>query len=119
MAGFSAAAEFALESSFLKNRGNRLARDKCLLFGPIKIGYVSADQILRRKAISIYTLIATGDDSIKVSGEDRVLQLVENAGLNAGMIAELKTGLARGGSCLSGSASSCGFRRSLRWRSLR
>src|ERR1700686_221172 len=119
LAGLSAAADFALESSLLKNRSNRLACDKCLLFSPVKIGDVFADQRLRRKAVSIYRLVTTGDDSIKVSGEDRVLQLVENAGRNAGIIGELKHGLTRRGNCLTSLAPSCGFRRSLRWRSLR
>src|ERR1700675_3862009 len=119
LAGLSAAAEFAFESSLLKNRSNGLACDKCLLFNPVTIGDVFSDQRLRRKAVSIYRLVTTGDDSIKVSGEDRVLQLVENAGLNAGLIVGMKTGLTRRGSCLASPAPSCGFRRSLRWRSLR
>src|ERR1700686_5257682 len=119
LAGLSAAADFALESSLLKNRSNRLACDKCLLFSPVKIGDVFADQRLRRKAVSIYRLVTTGDDSIKVSGEDRVLQLVENAGPNAELIAGMKTGLTRRGSRLASSAPGCGLRRSLRWRSLR
>jgi len=114
LAGLSAAAEFALESSFFKNRSNRPAGDKCLLFDRVNVGYILADEILRRKAISFYTLITTGDDSLKASGKDRVLQLVENAGLNSGRTARRKTGRTRRGSCLASSAPSCGFRRSLR-----
>ena len=69
-AGLSAAAELGLESSFLENRGNRPAGEKCLLFNAIKVGDVSADP--GRKAISICTLVTAGDDSLKISREDRV-----------------------------------------------
>ena len=113
-AGLSAAAEFALESSFLKNQSNSPAFEKRLLLDPIEVGDILADEVLLRKAVPIYTLITTGDDSIKVSGENRVLQLVENAGLNAGLNIGMKYGLTRRGSCLARSAPSCGFRRSLR-----
>src|SRR5205807_7941963 len=119
LAGLSAATEFALESSFLKNRRNRPAGEKCLLFDPVKGGDILADQFLRLKAVSIYTPITTGDDSIKVSGEDCVLQLVQNAGLNTELNIGMTYGLTRRGNCLARSAPSCGFRRSLRWRSLR
>src|ERR1700732_2894283 len=104
LAGLSVATEFALESSLFKNRSNRPAGDKCLLFNPVNVGDILADEILRRKAISIYTLITTGDDSLEVGGEDRVLHLVENAGLNSGRNARRKTGLTRRGSRLASSA---------------
>src|SRR5713101_485379 len=109
LAGLSAATEFALESSLLKNRRNRPAGEKRPLLDPVSVGDILAEEILRRKAVSIYTLVATGDDSLKVRGEDRVLQLVQNARLNA----RRNHGLTRRGSCLASSAPSCGFRRSL------
>ena len=52
LAGLGAAAEFALESSLLKNRSNRPAGEKRLRFNAIEVGDISADQILRRKAVS-------------------------------------------------------------------
>ena len=110
LAGLRAAAESALESSFLKNRSHGPAGEKRLLFNPIEVGDVSAEHVLRRKAVSIYTLVTTGDDSLKVRGEDRVLQLVQNAGRQNG----LKNGLTGPGRAIASSAPSYGFRRSLR-----
>jgi hypothetical protein len=73
LAGLRAAVQFAFESPFLKNGSNRMGGEKRLLSNAIDVGNVSADQIFRRIAVSIYTLVTAGDDSVKVSGEDRVL----------------------------------------------
>src|ERR1039457_7094040 len=106
-----AARQFALETPFLENRSQRQAGEKRVLFNAIEVGNVSTDQFLWRKPISLYTLVTTGDDSLKISGEDRILQVVENARLNHGPT--------RRGRARESSAPSCGFRRSLRGRSLR
>ena len=124
LAGLGAAVEAALKSSCLENRSNRLGSGNCRLAKVIEVGDTSADQVLRRKSVSIYivaaTLVTTGDDSMKVSGkEDRVLQLVQNAGLHDGLQPGLKTGFIRPGRAMAGSASGRRFLRALRWRSLR
>jgi hypothetical protein len=70
-AGLRAAADSALELSFLKDRSNRLGRKTALLPNVIQVGDISADQILGRKPVSIYSLVTAGDDSMKVSGKDK------------------------------------------------
>src|ERR1700678_2743375 len=94
-AGLSAAAEFAGESSFLANHFDRLADQKRrlararlsnpVLFGPIELGDVSTDQVLRRKPLSIFTPVTTGDHSMKVGGEHQhpLLHLVHHSRLKA------------------------------------
>src|ERR1035437_9060443 len=99
LAGLPAAAQFALETPFLEDRSNRPGGEKRLLSDAIEVGDVSADQFLRRKAVSAYPLVTACDDSIKVSGEDRVLQLVQNAGLKNGFTRPRRDRSAR----------SCGF----------
>jgi len=115
LAGLRAAAEFALESSFFKNRRHRPCGEESLLLNAIELGDISADQVPRHKTVAIYTLVTAGDNAMKVSGEDRVLQLVQNAGRQEG----LKTCLTCKGRARASSAPSYGFRRSFRWRSLR
>jgi hypothetical protein len=109
----SAAAELALESSFLENQSNRSAGKKCPLFNAIKVGDVLADPILGRNAISFRALVAAGDGSLKVSRKDRVLQLIQNARLENGT-----HGLGRRSRDVAISAPSCGFRDAFHWRSL-
>src|ERR1022692_1973973 len=115
LARLRAAAEFALESSFFKNQSHRSGGEESLLLNPIELGDISPDQVLRHITVAIYTLVTAGDDAMKVSGEDCILQLVQNAGLQD----ELKADLARKVRARASSAPSYGFRRSLRWRSLR
>jgi hypothetical protein len=43
LSGLVAAAEFALESSLLKNRSNRPAGEKRLLFDPVSVGDILAE----------------------------------------------------------------------------
>jgi hypothetical protein len=71
LATLRAAADSALELSFLENRRNRLGRKTRLLPNVIEVGDISTDQFLGRKSASIYTLVAAGDDSMKVSGKDK------------------------------------------------
>src|SRR5580658_2948273 len=115
---FGAAALFALEAPFLENRSHRSAGEKRLLViviaNAIEVGDLPADQFLRRKTVSTHTLVTAGDDSIQVGGEDRVLQLVQNAWLKS-----VKTVLVRPGGAITSSAPSYGLLRFLGWRSLR
>jgi hypothetical protein len=87
-----AAGEFAIEASILENQGNRLARDEFLWSNAIRVGDVSSEPAPVREAISVCAPVTTGDDSLKIGGEDRILQLVEYARVPN---ARLKVGLAR------------------------
>ena len=86
LARLRAAAQFALEPSFLENRSHRPGGEKRLLVvvvaiaNAIEVGDLPANEFPRRKAVSTHTLITASDDSMQVSGEDRVLQLVQDAG---------------------------------------
>ena len=110
LAALGAAVELTLESSFLEDGSDRPGGESSLLIAAIEVGDLSADQIFRRQAISTYTLVATGNDSMKVSGEDRVLQLIQNAGWKIGW----KTGLTRPRRVRASSAPGCGLPRALR-----
>src|ERR1035438_7854228 len=115
LARLRTAAEFALESSFFENRSHRPGGEESLLLNAIKLGDIAPDQVLRHITVAIYTLVTAGDDAMKVGGKDCVLQLVQDPGLQD----ELKADLARKARARASSAPSYGFRRSLRWRSLR
>jgi hypothetical protein len=80
-ARLAAPAKLALESSILDNRSNRPAGEEGLLFNAVKIGNVPADPLSGSNSVSIRPLIAAGDNPVKVGSEDRILQLVQQAGL--------------------------------------
>jgi len=75
----SAAADFALESVLPKNKSNTLLRER-LLLDPIEVRRYSCRRGLLRKSGTDLHPDYNCADSIKVSGEDRVPQLVENSG---------------------------------------
>jgi hypothetical protein len=45
-----------------------------------ELGDIPADEILRCESKSIHRLATTANDSVRVSGEDRVAKLVESSG---------------------------------------
>jgi len=69
LAGLRAAAEFAFKPARFPNLGQRAGG---LLLDTVEFGDILPDQILGHKAVAIDTLVATGDDALKVGGEDRV-----------------------------------------------
>ena len=81
LAGLGARAEFALEAALLKNRGNHLPSKKNLFFWPIEPRDILTSKLFGRITIQAYTLVTSGDISLKVGGNDSVVQLVENARL--------------------------------------
>jgi hypothetical protein len=84
LAGLRAATEFSLKSPFFESYGQGPGAKECLLVNAIESGDIYPADILGQRTVAIYTLIAAGDNALKVSGKNSVLQLVEHTGLQSG-----------------------------------
>lgn len=78
--GFRAAVEFTLESSFFEGCCQGLWGIGCLQSATVEVRDLASHDLLRGEAEPAHALIATGEGSSKIGGEDRILQLIQNPG---------------------------------------
>src|SRR5437868_15489114 len=92
LAGLGAGAEFTLESTLLEYSWNHLSREKDLFFWPVESRDILTCELFRRVTIQAYALVTSRYVALEISGNDGVVQLVENAGLkNQGALGSART----------------------------